>query len=105
MEENKNTFIFKKNLVIEKERETLSIAIDDEMDICGGELEAYDAMLKSHEYNEEKIVEIYSSKTLGENTDGYVLCEKLMINGNPYNFVGYKVQFNEKLSKRWLYLY
>ena len=103
MEENKNTFFYKSNIVIEKERESITPEPYDEFFLCKDWTEVYERAVR--ECTGEHITESYSSESFDEHVTGYKLCHRLSINGNMYKFFGYKMIYPNGLSKRRFYLY
>ena len=103
MEENKNTFFYKRNIVVEKEREAITPEPYDEFFLCKNGAEVYERAVR--ECTGEHITESYSSESFDEHVTGYKLCHRLSINGNMYKFFGYKMIYPNGLSKRRFYLY
>ena len=104
MEEvNKNTFFYKRNIVVEKERETITPELYDEFFLCKDLAEVYERAVR--ECLGEHIVESYSSERFDEHVTGYKLCHRLSINGKEYSFFGHKMIYPNGLTKRWFYLY
>lgn len=104
MEENKNTYIFKKNIVIEKKRETIIPEAGDEFILCENLKEVYQ-LVSYDRFNHDQVVEDYSSENLGEHVTDYQLCHRLSINGNMYKFFGYKMKYPNGITKRKFFLY
>ena len=103
MEENKNTFFYKSNIVVEKEREAITPEPYDEFFLCKDQAEVYERAVR--ECTGEHITESYSSESFDEYVTDYKLCHKLSINSKEYSFFGYKMIYPNGLSKRRFYIY
>ncbi len=103
MEKYKNTYIFKKNIVIEKKKETIVPEFGDEFFLCKGQAEIYKRVV--NECMGEHIAESYSSESFDEYVTDYKLCNKLSINNKPYSFFGYKMESPDGTTKRKFFLY
>lgn len=107
MENNENTFFYKRNLTIGKDTIEITPEIGDSFYVCKDKDVAYKSAVDSHDRFDpeyEHITETYSTEDLGEGVSGYQMCKKLAIGGNEYNFVGLKVVMGE-ITMREFYLY
>ncbi len=108
--ENKNTYVFKKNIIINKERVKLVPNIGDVFNICKDQEEVFN-LLSNAKPNLEKFeeggctIEYYSSKDLGGEIAGYQFCYELSVNDIMYDFFGYGLKDKNGQSTRTFYLY
>ena len=103
-EENKNTFFYKRNIVVEKERETITPEPYDEFFLCKDLVDVY-KRVSQDKFNHNLTVEEYSTENFEEYVTDYKLCNKLSINGRAYSFFGYKIAYPDGTTKRQFYLY
>lgn len=104
MEENKNTYIFKKNIVIEKKRETITPEFGDEFILCEDLADVY-KRVSQDKFSHNLTVEDYSTENFEDYVTGYKLCDKLSINDKTYSFFGYKIESPDGTTKRRFFLY
>lgn len=104
MEENKNTYIFKKNIVIEKKRETIVPEFGDEFILCENLIDVY-KRVSQDKLNHNLTVEDYSTESFEDYVTDYKLCDKLSINNKPYSFFGYKIESPDGTTRRKFFLY
>ena len=103
MGNSENTYFYKRNLVIEKERETITPELGDEFIVCKDLPEVYELVSKNKfgQDNSYKVIEYYSSESFDEHVTDYKLCNRL----EPYNFFGYKLEYPDGTTKREFFLY
>jgi hypothetical protein len=107
---NENTYVFKKNIIISKERVKIVPNIGDVFNLCKNQKEVFN-LLTNAKPNLEKfeesgcIIEYYSSKDLGEEVAGYQFCYELSINDIKYDFFGYGLKHKNEQPTRTFYLY
>ena len=104
MEENKNTYIFKKNIVIEKKRETIAPEFGDEFILCE-DLADVCKRASQDKSSHNLTLEDYSTESLGDYVTDYKLCDKLSINDKTYSFFGYKIGSPDGTTRRKFFLY
>jgi hypothetical protein len=104
MEENKNTYIFKKNIVIEKKRETITPEFGDEFILCENLIDVY-KRVSQDKLNHNLTVEDYSTESFEDYVTDYKLCDKLSINDKTYSFFGYKIESPDGTTRRKFFLY
>ena len=104
MEENKNTYIFKKNIVIEKKRETIAPEFGDEFILCEDLADVY-KRVSQDKLNHNLTVEDYSTENFEDYVTDYKLCDKLSINDKTYSFFGYKIAYPDGTTRRKFFLY
>lgn len=112
MEENKNTYIFEKNIVIEKKRETITPEFGDEFILCEDLADVYKRVsqdnltLEGYDKPSHNLtLEDYSTENLGDYVTDYKLCDKLSINDKAYSFFGYKIGSPDGTTRRKFFLY
>ena len=109
MKKNENTFFYKRNFTIGKDKVKITPENGDNFVICKDKDVAYKNALEAHdkltpEY--EHVVESYSTEDLGEGVTGYQMCEKLSTGGKEFDFVGFKAEYDSKnLPVREFYLF
>lgn len=104
MEENKNIYVFKKNIVIEKKRETIAPEFGDEFILCENLVDVC-KRVSQDKLNHNLTVEEYSTERFEEHVTGYKLCNKLSINNKSYGFFGYKIESPDGTTKRKFFLF
>ena len=104
MEENKNTFFYKRNIVIEKERETITPEYGDEFILCEDLADVY-KRVSQDKSSHNLTVEDYLTESLEDYVTDYKLCDKLSINDKTYNFFGYKMAYPDGTTRRKFFLY
>ena len=103
-EGNKNTFFYKRNIVVEKERETIIPKPYDEFFLCKDLVDVYERVTQD-KLSHSLIVEDYSTENFEEYVTDYKLCDKLSINDKTYSFFGYKIAYPDGTTRRRFYLY
>ena len=105
MEEiNKNTFFYKRNIVIEKKREAITPEAGDEFILCENLIDVY-KRVSQDKLNHNLTVEDYSTENFEDYVTGYKLCDKLSINDKTYSFFGYKMAYPDGTTRRKFFLY
>ena len=101
--ENKNTFPFKTNIFIVKEKEYLTPEPGDVMNITNGREPAIADMVNDYAIfgwkNDEALVDTYSTEQMDKAS---VLCHPLVFGAKEYGFIGYRTKSG---TNRVFYLY